>query len=305
MTFSILPALIALAIKLLVLWSTRNSDSTQQSLFSTLVLIFALHNLSEIGLFLQHSYTWESDYIMRCYYALTYFVLSTMFVYAIDVSRIFKNKWHRVLIYLITGLIASYTFLTNGVIQGIITLEHVLTALKGDQYWLFQVFVLGTLASIVITLITGYFRAKSHTDQIKCLYTLLSLSPIVLVSSGAIILMKLGVPINALMIVPIASTLLILITLYSEEKHLITDIRRYLPLSLEQRTIRKVSNETAKYLMDKRGHKETIHEIERLFIRHKHKKENENITKAAESMKVGRSTLYQMLVRLNLKIKDD
>ncbi len=300
MVFVILPAVVALAIKLFILWYSRNS-ATNQTVFSTLVFVFALHNLSEIGLFLHFFAGSNAEYILRCYYVLTYFVLASMLVYAITLSNTGKLKFLQFAIFIFSGLLASYTLYSDQIISGFTPLKYAITAIKGGQYWIFQTFVLSTLMLVVVILIRGYLTAKNHLKQVKCLYALFALSPIVIVSGATVILMKIGVPVNAMVVVPIASTLLIVITLYSERKHGITDIRQYLPMSLEQRTIRKINKVVSRYLMDDASHKETRKEIERLLVNHKRTKENNNMTDVAKSMKESRSNAYQIMRRLGIE----
>jgi len=186
------------------------------------------------------------------------------------------------------------------VVSGVESWGYVVTAVRGDLYNVFQVMALLLTAQIVYLLYKGYKNADSHTSQIRCAYSAIALTPLVLAVLLVILLMNLGFHINAVVFFPVATTLFLVITLASEEKHRLTDIRRFIPFSDERRTSNQIMDIFSSYAQDQANYRDSITQIEKLLVEHKYEKNNRNATYAAERMGMPRSSLYSLFNRLGV-----
>ena len=237
MSLYVVPALVALMLKLYILLIAHNSKSSR--VFYGMILIFAIHNLCEVAAYIQFSEGIISEFLLRAYYAATFGFISYMCLYAIEVSKL---NWLRRLSIPICAWMAVaclLVFFTDYLISGIQPMEHAVTAVPGAYYFLFSITALFSFLFVVGSLVRGYVSAPNHKVQVQCLYTLAAMSPIVLLGFIVIPLMSMGIEINAAGSLPICTTLFLIITLKSESKHGFSDVRRFLPFSRE----RKISNE--------------------------------------------------------------
>ncbi|NNC99048.1 MAG: hypothetical protein HKN85_02585 [Gammaproteobacteria bacterium] len=299
MSYFIIPALIALALKLYILLVVHHSRASR--LFYGMILIFALHNLCEVTAYIQFANGTISEFLLRAYYAITFCLLSYMCLYSIEVSKLEKLKSLMLPLCGWTIVASTMAFATDYLVSGIEPIGYSATAVKGSLYWIFSVTTLGSLIFVVVTLMYGYRHAATSRVQIQCLYTLFAMLPLVLVGFAIIPLMNMGYKINAAGVLPICTTLFLIITLKSESKHRFTDIRRFLPFSPERRTALEVQNIISRYSMDEISYKELTKDFEKIVIKHKLEKAGESVSAAARAMQMKRSTLYSMLDRHGLK----
>ena len=113
-----------------------------------------------------------------------------------------------------------------------------------------------------------------------------------------------GVKINALIILPITTTIFVIFTLKTEAKHKLTDIRRHIPFSVERKASTMLQEIIGKYAREEISHPEFLEEVERLSIKYKYQKSGRTILQTARAMKIPRSTLYSKARRLGIKIND-
>jgi hypothetical protein len=177
-------------------------------------------------------------------------------------------------------------------------------AIQGDAYWLFRLFSIGSFVVICSYLLVGYRQASSHLTEIRCSYTMLALSPIILTSLSLLIIMSMGYEVNAAAVMPLASAAFLVITLMGENAHGLTDIRRHIPFSLERKTSGEIMTIFSQYSQDELSYRDALNEIETLLVVHKHQKHNRNVSSTAASMELPRSSLYSIFRRLNIEIPE-
>ncbi|RBP51456.1 hypothetical protein [Arenicella xantha] len=302
MSIYILPAILALVIKLLIL-GVSVKGKHQSTVFITMVLILALHNLCEVLGFLEFFESGPKEYLLRLYYATTVWVAAFMLIYSSEVSRL-KHGHFRAVLMSIAGVVSLLMLYTNWIVAGAESLGYTMTVVQGEQYWIFRIFVLATLLAIIPVIVVGYRRATEHIVEIQSIYTMFALAPLMLVGISVIVLMSLGVRVNASAFIPIASTLFLLITLKSEYRHNLTDVRRFIPFSAERRAANQIMDICSRYSRDKMSYRDGINEIEKILVLQKYQKEGGNASATAESMGMPRSSLYSIFNRLNIDTKD-
>lgn len=309
MSIFLLPALLALAIKLTVLVVSRMS-ARQSKFFITMVLVMACHNIAEVLGYLEFFNGIEAGNILRWYYLMTIVGLATIVFYAIDVSELHSSQ-SKVLsitagsIIAVTALLGGLIMFTNLIISGGSgSIGYAPVANQGPTYWLFSAFSVLCFAITIGYLIAGYRNAASHLAEIRCGYTLWALSPIIIVSLGLMVLMSFGLQVNAAAVMPIATALFLVITLKGEKAHGLTDIRRHIPFSLERRTSGDIMAIFSQYAQDDINYRDALNEIEKLLVLHKHAKHQGNVSSTAASMELPRSSLYSIFRRLEIELKE-
>lgn len=300
----ILPALIALAIKLVVLIISRRNIG-HSSVFFTMVLVFACHNVAEVLGFLEYFQGKQVDQLIRWYYVMSVCGLVAILSYSNEVSKLYKkSKTFDLTISALAIAGISLIMFTDTIVMGSEAIGYTVTAIRGEFYWVFQLFSITAYSVIIWCLVSGYRHAADHTTEIQCGFTLLALAPLIFIAVGVIGLMSIGIKINAAFVMPIGTTLFLLITLKSEATHRLTDIRRHIPFSLERKTANQIMGIFSRYAQDEVSYREGMNQIEKLLVTHKHDKHGGNVSSTAASMDMPRSSLYSIFRRLEIAGKD-
>jgi hypothetical protein len=315
MTIFIIPAVLALIIKLSVLYFSRFS-SRGSNIFITMLIMLACHNVAEVLGYVEYFNGAQTENILRWYYVMTIGSLLMIGIYAQEVSGLHRSSkkdtkqnssaqkmiaatW--LLIAMAMGYIVMFS---NLIVAGSEHIGYADRAIQGQGYWMFKAYSLAGFAAICGYLVIGYRKSQSHLTEIRCSYTLVALSPIVLTSLTLLVLMTMGVEINAAAVMPLATAAFLVITLKGEKAHGITDIRRHIPFSLERETSGKIMSIFSRYAQDEVNYRDALNEIETLLVLHKHKKHDGNVSSTAASMELPRSSLYSIFRRLDIEIKE-
>ncbi|MFT6046976.1 MAG: hypothetical protein ACI9WC_002687 [Arenicella sp.] len=300
----ILPALLALMVKLFLLFFARNGRSRSSIVF-TLLLLFACHNLTEVLAYIEYFKGDYSMHVLRWYYVMTLCGGAATLVYAFQISNLLSSfRGVSLAAVALSICLSLFILLTDSVVSGATSIGYALTAEQGPQYWLFQLLFLGMLFLISGVLIRGYLTTKDHVTEIQCGYTLLGLLPIVIVAISVVALMTFGMQLNAAGIIPVCTTFFVLIIIKGELTHKLTDVRRHIPFSLERRTSGEIMDIFSRYAQDEVNYRDGMAELEKLLVVHKHSKNRGNVTRTAASMAIPRSSLYSIFRRLGIEVKD-
>jgi hypothetical protein len=301
MNLYILPALLALMIKVGVLVIAHRSERHSPG-FIKLVLVFALHNLCEVLLFIEFFLAGSNDLTLRAYYVSSIWGLVFVLLYGMEVAH-YKQPTLR-LVALAGATLLSVMVLASGyVVAGSHAIGYVFTATKGPLYFLFQVYSMAAMMTVFAVLVFGYRSAKSHMTEIQCLSTVASFLPLILLSVLIMMLMNLGFEINATAILPIATSAFLCILLLTESHHRLTDIRRFLPGSPERRTSHEIMDIFSRYARDDMEYRAAVSEIEKMLVMHKYQKNDRNASATAQRMGMPRSSLYSIFNRLKIEDK--
>ena len=166
MTIYVLPAVLALLIKLVVLFNSR-SGTGRSTVFFTMVLIFAAHNSAELLGFLEYFKGAHLTNVLRWYYVMTVCVLAVMLLYAREVSTADRqNKYFNLGVAVVTVVVGSLILFTDLMIAGSTSLGFIMTAVKGPHYWIFSATVLLSFSAVTCYLVSGYRNAQDHLTEI-------------------------------------------------------------------------------------------------------------------------------------------
>jgi len=300
------PALVGLLFKPFVLAYALRSGGVSV-LFLSLIAVFAAHNAIEVlAYFSVHSEVAINSFF-RLYYVATAFVVLYLLLHGLSVSKLESTLTTSILVVLCTSLSGLMLF-TDSIIAGQYSIGYTTTAIKGYLYWLFAAYILIALLSNFIVIFYGHRSAKSRLDSVRCTYTLYALAPIMLVILTALTFKITDIGINTAGLMPIATALFLGILLKTESKHKLSDLRRLIPLSAERQTSYKFMDLLDSYIKSSdrcNVYKELQAGIEKEIIMYSIKKCDGNISMTAEMMGLkNRSTLYSMMTRLNMNLKE-
>jgi DNA-binding NtrC family response regulator len=118
------------------------------------------------------------------------------------------------------------------------------------------------------------------------------------------LLMSFGYKINAVVILPVVSTLFLCITYFGAGAYRIkSDPRRHIPNTLEAGLHTSLKQAICDYTTHNVSHADTMKKLEEIAVEYKYKVTDYNASHTAELMQVPRSTLYSILERVGLKVK--
>lgn len=207
-----LPALVALLLKLWLLVHARHR-SWLGGAWIGFVAVFAVHNAVELTVLLKPSGLVNFDLLIRTYYVCTALVLVYGLHYVTDRSeatqRYLVSVFSAIVTLLSVGLMAS-----NMIVSGVTDLVHSLQADRGAAFGVFPAFVIATLTALVAVLRINYVRySNTHpAKQAELRLAAIALTPLLLVTMIVSALLDTEYRINAAVLVPMASTLFLMIT---------------------------------------------------------------------------------------------
>ena len=299
------PALISLLFKLFVL-AYVVKGARVSVVFLSLIVVFAAHNSIEFIIYLYIQTTVPADILLRLYYVATIYVVLYMFLHALSVSKTGTQLVTSALI-AVSTILSILLLFTDVLIAGLYSIGYTITAVKGPLYWLFATYMLTFLSSSFMVTFYGYKRAETKIDSVRCLHSILALAPLALVGILILSFNIANIEINATGLIPIATTLFLIIVLKTESKHKLSDLRRVLPLSAERKTTDKLMGLLDSYIQNSNQsnvYKELQDGIEKEIIEYSLKKCGGNVTSTAKMMGLkNRSTLYSMMNRLEMDLK--
>lgn len=302
MSVYFVPALASLLFKLFVLMTTIRGGKVS-TLFMSLIFVFAFHNAIELIGYIQFLNNQSVEILFRLYYVATVYLLMYVLLHGLAVSRL--ESIYTIIVLISTATILSGLILfTNAIITGQHAIGYSVTAIKGDYYLFFALYLLIILFSNVAALLYRYKNAATELELIRCLYSLFALSPVMLIALLVIILKGVEADFNAAGLGPIATALFLIIVLKGELEHKLSDIRRFLPFSPEHKITKNLMVHVDAYIKadsQTNAYKNLHASIEREIIFYTLNKCNNNISKATEMMGLkNRSTLYSMMSRLDI-----
>jgi len=300
MSILLIPASFSLVVKLLIL-AVLIAQKSHSRIFNSMLFVFACHNICEILVYLEMFNHINTDWLVRVYYSLSVLGMMHILLYALEVSKVanLPAKINYATAFSIVAVLAI--LFSDTIVTGSAPLGYTVTALHGSGYLLFQALVVFSMFATIGVLAQGYRKNHDHLSQTQCLYTLLAIVPLTLVGPTVVALQALGVTINASLLLPVFSTLYLLVIILGESTHRLTDIRMYLPRSLEHQTSKKLFDACALYSSNTFSIKQAQEDIERTLILHALKKNKYNFSETARQIQMKRSTLYSACNRLGIE----
>lgn len=305
MSWLIIPAIVALMLKVFMLSKQFKLPWVGQT-WVGLVTALAGLNLSEVLVYSTHIRGDYSDYILRSYFVFATISLTYCYAYIANQT---KYPFQRLVLHthsVITVLLVSLFLFSPSMISGYTDDGLHVHAIKGDSYWLFQLFSMISIIISIATLVWNYKKEACKSVKLAYAYTMLGLAPISSCILVITTLMPLGYNVNASGIIPLATTAFLIISSKGKKNHLLeADSKQLLPNTKEdelRRTFSHVRNQSASGTISLKDATDTI-ELE--IIRYTLHKNNGNMTLTARSLSMSQSTLYSRLKTHTSKIDND
>lgn len=302
MTWFMLPAVVGILVKLFLLFGIRRNIFVSNALIG-LISVFVLHNVSELLLFNSFVQQVDANYLIRIFYVTATIAPAYSLYYVLALG---KNQPKKPILFGAGAVALSLVVLmlfTDTLVSGATALTYTITAIKGNYYWVYQSLLLMNSMAVLVCLVYNYRKSATPQEEVRNFYALASMIPLIVVVPGVVILMKLGVAINATFILPIASTAFLLILIKGKYTDtLLYDPRGFVPYSLEGQLSTLISQANAQYNFENMSHKELMTKLERAVIIYKYQKNDKNITRTAKSMQMKRTSLYGKFNQLEIKV---
>lgn len=304
MMYILLPAFVCLLVKLYLLRISIKTNKAN-NIFTFVLIVFIFHNVAEILMRVVYYLGHNPTFWFKTYYVSAVTGLTVLMLYAINVSRLAgKTAFLKYLLIISCAGLSSIILFTDQMVKGYILVNNLPNAEQGERYWLFKSGCNVLMLSIIAVLIIGYKKSTDHLQQNRCLYVLVAILPLIISCLAVMFLISRGQSNISLLLIPIASTFFSYALIKTETKHQLTDLRQHIPFSKEKKASDSIQDILSGYSLEKLSHKQAMNDIERVLVNYKNKKTNHNISHAAKSMDVPRSTLYAILKRLNMSTKD-
>ena len=298
-----IPIILALLIKVGLMIFAKRKGIKSEYLFG-LIIVFVFQNIAELSLFIEYDFGNSGYFFTRAYYVAASVTSIFACYYAFEIER--NNQLSTLLHYILLpafGLLILTVMATDYIIVGSTPISYGITAVKGKAYWCFQIMVLAVVFFVGYILVSGYRRELNQVAQLRCAYGLLAFLPVIVTVLFVLALMAIGYKFNAMAVYPISTTAFIFILVLSERKHRLTDVRQYIPNSLESGLSSKTRDAISLYSQEKLSHKELISALNKADVDYKLRKLKGNVAHTAVSMKEPRSSLYFLINEHGLDLK--
>lgn len=300
MTWFMLPAGIALFLKWWILFNSYTQEWVNKSWLS-FVAVLAMLNFSELLIYAGYFSGQSLNLLLKSYYVCCVTGLVYGYFYVKDSTNYSVQKYLSFAISATGIVLIPIILFSDTVVGGYAENTVPVAAIKGKLFWTFEIFTLLSVVASVSTLFYNYAKSKDPIQQIAYAYTIAGLLLLAVSVLTIIVLMILGINANGTGIIPIATTLFLLITVKGKNTHLIAkDPRKLNPLSAESAMAKQIEWAQTQMALNKVGLKEAVTNIEAALIHYKLDKNDGNISETARQFGVARSTINKKLERAPL-----
>ena len=229
-----IPALIALMVKLYLLYRYRGSwmgMTLSKTLLGLLLLVQVITNVLELLAYYYIDSHSATVLALKVYYVALLWIL--VFLQQISMIVVWKkpSRFWSWLNYLTAIVLVCGFLFSDLIISGASSIEYTVTRIAGAYYWVVPAYVLIALVLSTGTCVYGYHTLKSQFEKIRCVYLLLALScqltPLVI----AQVLMAFDIRVSAAVMLPIGTSLFLILVSYALSKEELYDVRRLIPFT--------------------------------------------------------------------------
>ena len=289
----LLPALIALLLKLYVLFRNRIEGWNDKS-WGGVILAFAALNLSELVVYSVSYSGYSPDNLVRVYYICCLFASFTCFAYLLRTDIL----WQKIIV-IASSLpvlpLSIMIFFTDLVVGDVETVDVLVKAYKGPMFVLFQVYALFNAIVSLGALVWNYRNAETVFERNKQGYNILAVIPIFVTILIVIGFMMIGLKANGSMFLPLGTTFFLMISSSCKAaKDIRYDLRRiFSPKSAVSKAGRKIDLIQAKLALDEINYKDAVEAIEAELMDMLIEKSGGNISEVARNAGIARSMVYR------------
>ena len=221
--------------------------------------------------------------MMKLYYVAVFIGVLGILLSAIKFS-IIKQKTKSIFIYsttLSTTLISILMLTTKFFVAGFEFIGYSYTRIPGDNYWLVQLYFPLYVFTSLYLLFQSSKNTKNELNAKRARLLLYSLSPIMVCGVTVILLMSIGISINASIVFPVMTTLFLIILIHTENIESLFAVLLRIPYTKERIAYTKIKSEVQDFMLktelsraideDKKNSislKKLTNSIERIIVDH-------------------------------------
>lgn len=301
MTFYAIPSFCAIIIKAWLLWQGRSRARENGALIILLGAFLAL-NLVEFAMFMLANRPDQIAWLIHLYYfaaTLSAAAVLNLFLYLTgNAKSILARANVAIAIFFI-----AISLMPGVMVAGVENIGYSWMRIPGPLYIVWAVYAVSTLLFGVFLLLSGYQRSKDALQRRRCLAVLLGLLPGICCAIGTIVLMLLGVKINATVVLSSALIFFLVALIYSEQRYGLFKILALVPFT-EEYTLRaelasllRNIESSAFGSADDPNFKDHIKRIESLYVDLAIIANGGNKTHAAQALGISNATLHRKATR--------
>ena len=184
-----------------------------------------------------------SLFSIKLWYAFCSITFSGILILSMKISGIVSFQAHRMHIFVVMCSIAYSTLMlsTNSMIQGIQSIGYSATRIPGDLYFITQFYAAALIALTLFCLTTGTKVTEDNSDKKRARVLLYSTSPFLFIFLALLLLMAIGVKVNASVIIPLATTYMLLVLVITEQKESLFSLLLKIPFSKERKSYKQIT----------------------------------------------------------------
>lgn len=294
------PALAAVIVKAGIVWWSRKLLVETWPFFAFL-LCLAIHNVFEIGFYLDPSPAFKTA-MMYGYYVAAVFALGFGLVFGVALWRPVLAKKAAVAAAGSAGLIATLFVFTDYLIAGFEPLNFSYTRVPGPAYVIFPIYALACLGGMVGAIVLSIKSTSCNYTKARNALILAGFAPFVLVAGLVPVLMTMGFAINAAMLIPITTTFFLLVILYALTHEEIFDVRALVVGTAQFRRLKRLVAHVAVVRRSPQNNNpsDLLHDLELEIYQQALQAARGNKTHAAQRLGIHPNTLRYRLKKLDL-----
>jgi len=299
MTFFAVPSFLAIVIKLGLLvrfWSTIQQRPVLMGLFGCFLVL----SIIEFGSFFAIDRADEFVWVMRAYYIVAVFTGLMILMFTVELVDV-EQPWIMLFVTIMGCFVAIACVVPDVIISGVEVIGVTAARVPGHFYFVWPLYMAGTLCSAVAMLAYGYRRHPKRDRQRACFLILLALLPVVFAALLVFLLMALGFAINAVAIISITLIAFMLTLAVSEQRAEVFNALRVIPGTPERRLVNNAKKIQSKivehainpYSSDGSLYKELLKEYEQCMMELSVWAADGNRSLAARRLGMSRATLLR------------
>ena len=194
--------------------------------------------------------------LMKLYYVFMIITLTSILVLSIKICNIEQlsilKKEICAFLFFVSCVYIFTIVSTNWIIEDIQLTSYSLTRVPGKYYFLIQYLFIALSIPILVLLIIGSSWKNVDENVKRSRVILSSFSPLLISLLGVLALMEAGVPVNASLVLPLGSTILLTVIINTERKEDLFKLLIKIPYTKENSDYKKITNEIESFLTSAR-----------------------------------------------------
>ena len=296
MQYLVLISVLALSLKLLALWNVKGHLHNASPFVMAIAAAFVIMNVCELSGFYFANRQGNGLPMLIAYYAFALMAAFATLSLALANTALNTKLW----LYPLAAafLLVEIVLLTPGLaIAGIQSIGYSATRIPGPLYIVVQIGLLVPLISMVGVLSFTLITSKEREAKTLARTYLFAFSPLAAATVLVVLLMAIGLKVNASGFISLTVCLTIWALLFASTEKNQYVFLSFIPRTRENKSVYAIATNLA---CPENGLKQALLELESRIIEETLAKTSGNITHASEILGIGRSTLSQKVTKFGI-----